>query len=185
VRRSASPAAASAAAASPLQKTTSEVAKKQDGSYFSGWVWKKPRGERKITMFSTSKWKHRYFVLTPDGQVSYFENAAGPKEIEAITSGNRSATLSKDKAPLNVKAAGSVKLVKCKPSDSHKKDGYHMMLVCDSSEVNLCFDLEAEVRQTCQACTSRMLSSAIIAADVQRENFINAISTVNPKAIVE
>jgi hypothetical protein len=30
-----------------------------------------------------------------------------------------------------------------------------------------------------------MLSSAIIAADVQRENFINAISTVNPKAIVE
>ncbi len=42
------------------------------------WVWKKPRGERKITAFSmSSKWKHRYFLLTPDGSVHYFENAAG------------------------------------------------------------------------------------------------------------
>lgn len=131
------------------------------GGLFAGWVWKKPREQHFYTR--GPGWKRRFFILTPDGNVSYFEKQAGAKEVEDLMNPDRvdkRTDKSKDKAQLNVVAAKVLQL-NYKGETPAKIAPCPLQLVCDDTEVRMSFETNEE-----------------------REAFVDEVTSLNPHAKV-
>lgn len=106
---------------------------------FTGWLYKKARGEHFYTVIKT--WKHRFFVILPDGTVTYFSHKAKSSEVKDAAQQTESEK--KKKGVLNV--VTSTNVVMHKSGEAYEKGAVHgkpLLLECDKAAVQMSFDTE-------------------------------------------